>query len=472
MPALFEDQALVTPPDSGLGLAPGANVPGVGLADDSGPNDPLRMGVEDGIAHGEASAALAVPRLSPRDEVRAKFDSLSGLGKVGAALSEFGAGVAGRTSPMQVQIENERKNRLLGIAELKENVSALEHGVSVSQKLSGDAKTGFIDDYAAQLDKASPGLGKAFKNVSAQPGLLEQFKDYMPYLPEPMKLMAQQNPQEFLKIAGTDHGLKAMENARDQYLLKIASKKTAVVMQHLDKFGLPEDLLKEAQGKTGMTASLFNRINDHLPEAAKLTEDQLAAAKRHPDIFYGGHGIITPKKEEEIKVKAAEQKGDGALTGVAKAKADLDAGRITDAEYKAIVAKETHIPRDAGSAPPSGYEVDPADPTKLRPKAGGPADQPKRDKLQMDALAMYRAEYPMGKVRPTDPTAESYVADYIKKKGGDAPAPPAGAPMTAAAYQQKHGKPPPSIGNKAGFDRLKKGDGYVDSRDGQYKVKG
>jgi hypothetical protein len=69
---------------------------------------------------------------------------------------------------------------------------------------------------------------------------------------------------------------------------------------------------------------------------------------------------------------------------------------------------------------------------------GGPKDagaNPQRDKLQADALAMYRAEYPNGRIyttakgkpgdkdyRPADPTAEEYVADYVKKKGSPAPA--------------------------------------------------
>jgi hypothetical protein len=65
---------------------------------------------------------------------------------------------------------------------------------------------------------------------------------------------------------------------------------------------------------------------------------------------------------------------------------------------------------------PSGYEQDPANPGGLRPIKGGPADKDKRDVMQADALAAYRAAYPLGEFDGKSPKVADYVDDYIKKK--------------------------------------------------------
>ncbi len=77
---------------------------------------------------------------------------------------------------------------------------------------------------------------------------------------------------------------------------------------------------------------------------------------------------------------------------------------------------------DKGDKVPSGYEPDPAVKGKLRPIPGGPADKDKRDVLQADALAAYRARFPMGLMPEVygknQPTPEDYTAEYIKNKEG------------------------------------------------------
>lgn len=118
------------------------------------------------------------------------------------------------------------------------------------------------------------------------------------------------------------------------------------------------------------------------------------------------------------------------LSDVAKLNADLEAKRITKEQYDAAMGRK----------------------------------EP-RDKLQADALSAYRARYPYGFMKDLygkdQPTPEKYVEEYIKNKesGGK------GAPKDVKADT-------PKVSTKAEFDKLKKGDRFIDTRDGKEKVKG
>jgi hypothetical protein len=334
---LFEDPNLA-PDQSGLSLTPGENVPGVGLSADSG------IGVSD------ASAPVARP--SPRDEVKARFDQMPMLQKIGTAMGEFGAGVQGRASPLRGQVEEERKNRLLKVAEAKESVTALDHGVSVAQKLSGDAKEAFIKDYAAQLDETSPGLGKTFGHLAAQPGLLADFQKYMPYLPEPMKLLAKDNPGEFIKMIGKDP--KALEDARQQYLLKSGTDKARLTMgsvkahpEALVAAGVPQELIDAFTKQP--SASTFGAINDALPGSSpsKLNADEMLSANQHP-VFHQSLGMLSPAGEEEIKKKGTE-KADADTPFMKEAAARF--GKDTP-EYKKAI--EAHLAKESGTGEGGG----------------------------------------------------------------------------------------------------------------------
>lgn len=135
------------------------------------------------------------------------------------------------------------------------------------------------------------------------------------------------------------------------------------------------------------------------------------------------------------------------------------------ATVQAHIARLDRIPGTGEGKVPSGYEKDPDKPGALRPIPGGPASREKRDVLQADALAAYRASYPYGYMPEmygkTQPKPEKYVEEYIKNKEGGAKSMPKDVKADV-----------PKVGSKAEFDKLKKGDRFIDSRDGKEKIKG
>ena len=156
--------------------------------------------------------------------------------------------------------------------------------------------------------------------------------------------------------------------------------------------------------------------------------------------------------------------------------AELAPGDPASASIKAQIAKvEGHLARldrmpgtgGEGGKAPAGYRWK-AD-GSLEPIPGGPATKDKRDVMQADALAAYRARYPYGYMPDmygkTQPTPDDFTAFYIKKKETEAKPAAAGAPKPAAGAK-------PKVGTKAEFDALPKGTIFIDSRDGKEKVKG
>lgn len=317
---LFDDP-LVSPGASSVLQAPGQSPPGIGMAADTfsagsaGEASPELMAQIAALPQTDTGGIGLAPELpagTKPSTVKNMIEGMTPAQKVFAALGEFGAGVTGKHSPLALKAEQQNKDRLLQMAELKENVSALEHGVAVSQKLSGEAKNGFVEDYAAQLDNASPGLGKTFRNLSAQPGLLEDFQKYMPYMSEPLQLLAKLNPTEFVRQAGSEHVIKELEHAREQYLLKSGTRKARLTMgsivQHPDALiavGVPQELIAEFTKQP--KASTFAAINDALPAStqSKMTDDELLSAteNRH---FHQALGMLSPADEGEIRKKGAE----------------------------------------------------------------------------------------------------------------------------------------------------------------------
>lgn len=130
------------------------------------------------------------------------------------------------------------------------------------------------------------------------------------------------------------------------------------------------------------------------------------------------------------RVPGTGGEGGKPLTDVAKLNADLAAKRITQEQYDGAMGRK----------------------------------EP-RDKLQADALSAYRARYPYGYMKEMygkdQPTPEKYAEEYIKNKEAGGKSAPKDVKGDA-----------PKVGTKAEFDKLKKGDSFIDSRDNTEKIKG
>jgi hypothetical protein len=152
------------------------------------------------------------------------------------------------------------------------------------------------------------------------------------------------------------------------------------------------------------------------------------------------------------------------------------------------IARRDRMPGGNGDGEgkaPAGYRWKPNGTQEKIP--GGPADKDHRDAIQADALSAYHAEVSeynaevnsrlglnpsiaktMPPLKPPG-DLDTYVENYKKKRGGGGEEKPA-----ADAKPAKDAKAPaaPKVSDKAGFEKLKKGDHYIDARDGKEWIKG
>jgi len=228
-----------------------------------------------------------------------------------------------------------------------------------------------------------------------------------------------------------------------------------------------EKQVKMYQEKTGMANEALQGAMTAYEDAKKAGRDETTARAAGQQVLSDAvdkaskSGIFSPEELRKFDASFDPQKTRYALAGTLTFKEALDEKHreATAEETKrhnraeesgqAATRKETARHHEAmegkqaKSKPPAGYEPDPDHPGELRIIKGGPADRERRSAEQADALALYRAQYPMGPVKPGDPTPEQFIAMHAKKGGaapsggggkpGAAGAPPAGIPTGSKA---------------------------------------
>lgn len=294
MTTLYEADPFAFNESSGILDQPSSSPPsGVGLAAPSAQAAPV------------AQAAPTQP-VREQDPFRAEYAKMSGPQEFFTRVGEFGNGVLGRPSPLGMQIEARRRDKLAKIAEVKETTSALEHGVKLAQGMEGDARTKFIESYAGTLDGLDQGLGNTFKAVADRPDVVANIQKYLPYLPAPMQYLAKADTAAFIKTLGTAEGIKAVDAAKNQFFLQTASQKARTLMMGADHLGVPPELIAELQ-KTP-TASTFLRLEQAATDSrVKFSPDEIAAINAHPDIFYPSLKLMSPKGEEAVAEDKAKK---------------------------------------------------------------------------------------------------------------------------------------------------------------------
>lgn len=205
-------------------------------------------------------------------------------------------------------------HRKANLEEVKSLTTAMEHGVGMLDQMpEGEARTKFIDAYAARLDGLSDGMGETFKAVAAKPVLLTEFEKYKPFMTEPMKLMAQSNPRGFLRFVGTPDGQKQLESAHERFLIEGpggATSKARTIITHFQQLA-PPDMAEKFNKDGRVTLKEFTELNEWLTaqkSPAALSQEQMNAAGRAGDSFYTPLGILSPKHEQEVMAAAAKDK--------------------------------------------------------------------------------------------------------------------------------------------------------------------
>ena len=346
---LFNDPIFDTQQNN-LSIAPGANVPGVGMAD------------QNPIYTPEAAD------VAPESQMSEKQRAVSGMGigeKITTAMGEFGAGIQGHPSPLQARINSEREAKKVKIDEFQAMTKAMDEGMTLSSKLSGTKRADFNKIYAAHMDKMSPGSGSIFSSLSEDTATLDIMQKYGDLSPtakmqlemdptgQTLREGMKKNPELYIKEAKEGAKSKVVDRAK-------------VIMAGLQQY-VPPEMLAEFNKDGVITPSEFEKINDYIKNhpnkeyrIAAMGDGDMQVMRENGETMYPLANILAPSSEKKVEEARLVGRAEEKRSPVAVAKADLDAGRITKAEYNAIVKKETQL-SDAGGLPTStGFGTNPA----------------------------------------------------------------------------------------------------------------
>lgn len=300
---------------------------------------------------GGAGGIGLAPTTPPIDERKAAIAQMSTGQKILSAIGEFGAGVTGRPSPLNQQIEAKRKSKQMELEETRGFLADLKNLTDLTRDMPDEAKKQLIGNVALKWESIRPGYGHAVKAIGERPTLLANFDKYMPHLPEPVQELARRSPRDFLKFVGTSEGMKVLNQAADQPVLRTAGRKRDTVVMGWQKLVSPEKA-KQFMEDGVLTDAELMQAQAELPEALRFTQEEQEAIKRSP-MFWVGTGVLHGDKAQEVLADRAKKAGkeDGPQSDIGKLKADLNAGRITQKEYDAKVAKLTHIPAGRDGEP-------------------------------------------------------------------------------------------------------------------------
>lgn len=413
-----ENYALNSPTDTGTMVS--APMPGIGLAPVA-PGGAMDMGVGMSGMDSYKSPPVAPSMLDRKKEL------ISGMGggeKALAALGEFGAAMQGKESPLEKRLARQREEKLLQLHELKGHMDALKDAGAYLETLPTDERKAAALTLAPKFDQA--GLGDLFKAVAKAPDTITAFDGYEQFLPEPMKLMMKRSPKEFLKYATSHEGYKQVEDAKTRYYLTSATRKAVPLITNPGHVGVSPELA--AEWKKGGRASLFNAMLDSegLDKRVQFSPQEREAIARDPETFFSGLGVMSPKSEQDVIRKRAEDKGQrsvvevGVRDGTMRQKAYIEGGKIVEMigePYKHEGGTTINMPSSTGMGtnPATGKE--------------GHFTIGKDGVVRWDAIEPVKKE--------VDPVKKA-IADIIggaKGKGGKLPAPavkekgaPAGIP--------------------------------------------
>lgn len=284
------------------------------------------------------------PNTPPLDARKAAIAQMGTGEKILTAFGEFGAGVQGRPSPLNAKIEQQRKQKMQDVEELRGFVADLDNLTKLTEGLDEGSRGNLIDTVASKWEAVQPGYGAAVKAVGSRPALLANFEKYMPHLPEPIQDLARRSPRDFLKFVGTAEGMKVLNQAADQPVLRMAGKKRDTMVMGWQKLVSPEKAKKFMEDGVLTDAELMEAQGE-IPEALRFTPEEQEAIKRAP-MFWEGTGVLHGAKAQEVladRAKKATAKTEGPQSDIGKLKDDLKNGRISQAEYDAKVKKLTHI---------------------------------------------------------------------------------------------------------------------------------
>lgn len=268
-----------------------------------------------------------------QDLRREAIGQMGGVQKFLSALGEFGAGVTGRPSPLNAQINLQKEDRVARAAEFKVHTDALEDGVKMASKLKGSTRKQFIEQYAAQLDEVREGLGDTYRTLSDQAGMGTTFTKYAQNSPTLQRAFEIGGEDAVIKLISSPDAIKTINAEIDSSVMPTLHKKGQTILMGWQQL-VPPQMVDRINADERVTASEFLAVNSWIKEnkpeyaAATFSDEELQILNRNSDAFYGALGILPPGEEADVVKEGVKKNADVAITKRAAEYADKKLGVV------------------------------------------------------------------------------------------------------------------------------------------------
>lgn len=297
MSTLYEDPTFAGSPDqSGVIQSAGQQPPGIGIVPpDNAPAPSAGVGLSP-----QPTAAVPVPSFQQTPAAQAPQPDL--MTALGNAAGEVGAGLQGRPSPMALAAEAKRKDDALKIQQGRENLTALQEGLNVVQKMpASDAKNQFVAEYAKTLGP----MQSAFTTLASQPTTSAKLLAYAHDSRTAQQLMdADPSGAALSKAIADPNGnvLKTINAEIDVKQLPMIQRKVDILLKTAPLLDpqLAQDIKTRGYATHADILQLSDEAGTKLPVAA-LSPADLPILNDHQDALYAGDSrMATGKTTQQI----------------------------------------------------------------------------------------------------------------------------------------------------------------------------
>lgn len=323
------------------------SVGNLGLLSDGGIN----------LSSAPAAAPIApIPAMPRRADPRAEyFAGMSDTGRVFNALSEFGAGVTGRPSPMDARLKQLREEKTLRLQELKAGADVYDSAVKALKGLAGPARVQAAEAYAKQFDQDHPEWAKAVRALSAQDdGQLTYLAEYTKDSPTAKAIFASGGIGALSKAFDGETGKVIRAEIDSKHIPIIAGNLSKLRMQFQEHVppAMVEKYTKDGKVDGPEMLEIIDWIKENAPAGSPAralipNDAQMQIFQRPGNMkaIFAQARIASPEDVAAAALDAEKKfaKDEKAQSAVGKIEEDFYNGKITRAQADAAIAKANNI---------------------------------------------------------------------------------------------------------------------------------
>ena len=336
------------------------NTPDDYLVSDSGGAPPMSPLVQQpGIGLGGTS--------TPEQDREQFVNSRSTMGRIALPFQEFRAGRRGRPTEFEQLQQEKQKERQRTLEEIKVFSQITNETFEEAENMTGPARDQYIALRAKTLNALSPGSGDLLTSLADDPEygkLVMKNAEKSPTLKTALEVGGIRKAREMMKSTEGAKLVRSEIEGAELPQIRTRLQTLGMAAQEL----MPPERYKQMQADGFISPNEVAELNEVARQhpkykAAALSDTQLELAARYEDATYGMSGFATSKTAQEALAK-------GPQSTVGKIKADLKAGRISQAEADAAIEKSGGVNINLG-APVSGVDAQ-GNPVFFQPdKKGG-----------------------------------------------------------------------------------------------------